>query len=199
MGLTTGNYSKKTYLSIISGKFAQKVDAGTPNAVTRKIKKGKNEGQDTHELLFDKLSGQIKEMTIKRNDFGEQLEIVLSDVGEVFYVNIPVESKYFDHFCSKIGSANLNQTVEIAPYSFTPKGETTTKSGINLFQGGQKLPYFFTKEDPKGKPFPSEEKMGDREYKKWKLDERGFYCKYIMGMDKIKSAIEKPGASDLPF
>jgi hypothetical protein len=198
MGLASSNSSRKTYLQIISGRFAQKVEKGTPGAVERENKKKVM----VYELLHDKLSGKIKEMTITKSDFGEALEVSMEDVGEHFHVSIPVESKYFDSFAAKIGSADLTKEVELAPYSFEPKDGSGKKTGLNIFQSGTKLGYFFSKDDPKGKPQPSAEKLDDKMWKIYKIQERDFYCKYILGMTKPTTSsqpVKAGGASDLPW
>lgn len=183
MGLTNNPTSRKIYLQIIAGKFAQKVEKGTPGAVERENKKK----EIVYELLNSELTAKVKEMTIKKNEFGEQLEITMEEVGEFYVVTIPVESKYFDSFASKIGNVDLSKEIKIAPYSFSPKDGGSKKTGINIFQDGKKLDYFFSKENPKGKPQPTSDKLDDKAWKIYKIQERDFYCKYIMGMDKIPS------------
>jgi len=209
MGLTSGHGpSKRIYLTIIGGKFAQTVEKGTLGAVTRQKTKGKNAGQDTWELHHDRVSGKIKEMKIEKKDFGEYLDIHIEDVGEKYIVSLPVESRYFDSFCAKIGCADLHTSIELAPFSFEGK-EGNKIIGMNIYQNGNpradekgKLPYFFSKENPMGKPFPKEEKMGDREYKSFKLMERDFYCNYINSFkfDSSKPPVEvAEGDAYLPF
>ena len=62
MFTTNTNQTKKIYLQIIGGKFAQKVEKGTPEAVERKNKKEAT----VYELLHDRVSGHIKEMKIEK-------------------------------------------------------------------------------------------------------------------------------------
>lgn len=197
MALTSHSGVKRIYLSIIGGKLAQKVEKGTANAVSRLNKKS----EEVWELLHQKVSGMIEEMKIEKKDFGEQLDITMNDVGERYTISIPVESKWFDSFCAKIGSAQLDKTLEIVPYSFEAKDGSGKKNGINIYQKGNpaadekgKLPYYFSKENAMGKPFPPDQKLGDREYKMFKLQEREFYCKYINNM-----AFNPAKTSDLPF
>lgn len=154
---------KKAFMSIINGKWAEKAEAGTEGAVERKNKKE----EIVHELLYNDVSGIITSMVIEKKDFGKQLNVVIDDVGEVFTLSIPVESRYFDAFVNKIACADLKKPVRLAPFSFIPSGETKAKSGMNIYQVGNpkaiadvkkgqegKLPYFFTKEAPNGRPQP---------------------------------------------
>jgi DNA-binding TFAR19-related protein (PDSD5 family) len=201
MALTNSTHERKIYLSIINGKFAQKVEEGTANAVSRKNKKE----AIVHELLHDKASGMIQEVKIEKNDFGKQLVIVMNDLGELYIITIPVESKYFDSFCSKIGNADLSMEIEIVPYSFQPKDKDGKRVGINLYQGGKKLNYYFSKEEPKGKPFPEKDGLDEDEWKMYKIKERKFFCDYIIFLSAPKNEVrtEIPGRAapgdDLPF
>jgi len=101
----------KTFMSIINGKWAEKVKEGTEGAVERKNKKE----ETVHEKLYSDVSGIIKSMVIEKKDFGKQLNVVIDDVGEAFTLSIPVESKYFDAFVNKIACADFTKPVRLAP------------------------------------------------------------------------------------
>lgn len=194
MGLTSNNTTKKIYLQIVGGKFAQRVEKGTQGAVERKNKKEAT----VYELLHDRVSGKIKEIKVEKNEFGKQILIIMEEVGEVYVITLPVESKYSDSFCSKVGSADLSSTIELVPYSFQPADSKTKRTGLNLYQNGVKLDYFFTKENPKNKPVPhGGGLLSEEDYKIFKLQERKFFCEYISGMDKIPAKKEDVVSSQI--
>lgn len=191
MARTNADHTQKVYLNIVGGQFAERAKADTPNAVKRYSEKKQ---QDVWEILNDRTSGMIKEIKIEKGDYGKQLIITMTDVDENYLISIPVESKYFDSFCSKIGNADLNKLIELAPYSFEPKDGGNKRIGMNIYQDGQKLDYFFSKENPKGKPFPASDKLDEDDWKMYKLQERKFYCEFI---DKLKlSNVELPDNAD---
>jgi len=176
MARVNRNVENKIYFNIVSGKFAQRVKEGTAGAVTRFSEKKK---ENVYEILNDRLTGTIESMSIDKTEYGKQLVIMMTDEGESYQVTIPVESKYFDSFCSKILSADLSKFLELAPFSFAPDGKKIT--GMNIYQDGKKLDYYFTKENPKGKPF-AEDKLDESDWKIFKLQERKFFCEMIDGM-----------------
>lgn len=200
MARTNADNTQKVYLNIVGGKFAEKAKSDTPNAVKRFSEK---KNQDVWELLNDRTSGTIKSMVIEKGDYGKQLIISMSDVDENYLISLPVESKYFDSFCSKIGNANISQSLELAPYSFEPKEGGAKRVGMNIFQGGNKLEYFFSKENPKGKPFPESEKLDEESWKIYKLQERKFYCQFIESLtikkEEPKASSQPEESDDLPF
>lgn len=225
MGLSNTNSDRATYLNIIDGKITRKVNQETPNAVARTNKKG----DTVYELQYDKLEATIEKMQIEKDDFGKKLVVTLSEAADRYLLTIPVESKFFDHFCAKIGNVNIEQPVTIAPYSFIPKGEAQKKSGLNFYQKGLpeshyakkkdgtpdigKVGYYFTDEEPKGKPQPASAKLDEDEWKIFKMQERKFYCEFIAkvfgnepterptepALSKQKPVVKEQESSDLPF
>ena len=198
MGRTNSDHTQKIYLNIVGGKFAERVTKDTQGAVKRFSEKKQ---ADVWEILNEKTSGMITKMEIEKGDFGKQLVVTMKDMDETFLITIPVDSKYFDSFCAKIGNADLSKMIELAPYSFIPKNETRKKMGMNLYQEGNKLGYFFSKEDPKGKPFPGDSTLSEDDWKIYKLQERKFYCEFIekiMGHAPQKASPEQQ-VDDLPF
>lgn len=182
------------YYSIVNGKFAQKAKEGTPGAVERFSEK---KNAKVWEIIEEGLSGTIKSMTIDRQGkYGEDLIVTMDDVGESYTITIPVNSKYFRAFCSKIGNVNIKDEVLIAPFSFIPDGKDKSLAGLNFYhkdpQGEfkKKMEYYFTKEDPKGKPMPGEENLSKADFNKYKIDETEFFCKYIEAM-KMDKPIER--------
>lgn len=208
MGLSNTNSDRATYLNIIDGKITRKVNQETPNAVARTNKKG----DTVYELQYDKLEATIEKMQIEKDDYGKKLVVTLSEAADRYLLTIPVESKFFDHFCAKIGNVNIEQPVTIAPYSFIPKGEAQKKSGLNFYQDGKKVEYYFTEAEPKGKPQPASAKLDEDEWKIFKMQERKFYCEFITkvfgnepqerptepALSKQKPVV-KPEGDDLPF
>lgn len=178
MGLTNRNENRKTYLNIVGGKIARRVKEGDEGAVKRYSEKKQ---EDLYERYYDELSGIIRRLEIEESDYGKNLKVTISDIGEDYVLNIPVESKFFDSFCAKIKSANLNASLTLIPYSFTDK-EGKKLSGMNIYQDGEKLPYFYSKEDPKGKPMPEGE-LDDDEWKIFKIKERKFYTAMIASLN----------------
>lgn len=193
MARTNADHTKKVYLSIVGGRFAEKATSDTPGAVKRYSEKKK---EDVWEVLNDRTSGLIRGMKIESGDYGKQLLISMNDVDENYIISIPVESKYFDSFCSKIGNADLKQKIELAPYSFIPKEGDKKRIGINIYQNSEKLGYFFSKGDSKGKPFPENENLSEEDWRIYKIQERKFYYDYINSFI-IPSSIED--VADLAF
>lgn len=213
MGFSNSKSERTTFANIVNGKFAIKTNQDNPNAVARVNKKN----ETVYEILHDKLEAKIVSMKIEKDDYGKKLVIELEEAADRYTLTLPVESKFFDHFCAKIGNVDRTQLVTIAPYSFIPKGEAQKRSGLNFFQGGlteihyqrkpngerdgNKIAYYFTDKNTQGKPMPASAKLDEDEWKIFKMQERKFYCEYItkLGEPKEVDSSKLKDNSDLPF
>lgn len=213
---TTTERTKTVFMSIIDGRWAEKVEKGTEGAKERVNKKN----ETVYEMLYDDVSGVIKSMVIEKRDHGKQLNVLIDDVGEAFTLSIPVESRYFGDFVNKISCADLKKEVRLAPFSFIPNGETEKKSGMNVYQPGNplaitenvkkgqegKLPRFFTKEKPQGMPQPMKDgvplkdgdKLEDEEWKAYFLQVSIFLQKHVEKIAPKPTAAPSKKEEELP-
>lgn len=196
MAETPSRTSFKKYYSIFQGKFARRVDKGTEGAVTRTTTPKKGTGKEVHELHFESLSGKIKSIEIEQTDFGKQYKVSMSDVGDEMVISLAVDSNFGDSFMSKILNVNFSQDVELKPYSFTTKDTGKKREGINIFQNNEKVAYFFTKEEPKGKPQPESDKMDSDDWKVYNIQVRKFYAKVLE--QKVIPAIQEANKPTTP-
>lgn len=179
------NRENKIYISIVGGNLHQKVPEGTPGAVERK---NKNDVM-VHEIVYTNgYTGYLKSLLIKDDPtYGKQLEVVLFDDRDTVQIAIPVDSKYFDTFASTVGNVDFAKPFTFKPYSFEPKdgkplpdGKIPKRIGVSITQESEKVKYYHTPEDPKGKPFTNYNEHFDKdEHKIFKIKERKFLCGYI--------------------
>ena len=150
MAATKSSHSKKNYYSINNGHFTQ--PANENEGVQRKIEKKDGSTKIVWEHQFDSISGTITSVEIRDTDWGEQYQVILSDIGEEFILQINCASKVGDSFASKFPNINTSIPVEFKTYSFVPEGKTSKLEGVNMFQNGKKIEPYYTKENPNGIP-----------------------------------------------
>lgn len=150
------------FCRIASGKVVRNAEKGTPGAirVEKKDKKGNGTGEFTYQIHNDTVDGRIVGLQAKADSYnGEEMRklvITLNDGSEVINVDINEKSRYWQGFMYALPNIDLSRPVELAPYDFTPKGETKPKIGMNVKQGGQKVPPAFTRDAPGKLPPPTE-------------------------------------------
>jgi hypothetical protein len=136
------------FLSISNGKLCRRVDAGTPNAIERTTKTGKQ----VHELFYTTVMGHIVNLDIKENDYGKFLLVTIKDAGsdQKCILEMNFSSGYSTTFLKTLPNVDLGQNVEINP-ALIIDGDKK-KSVIFLKQSGQTIKHAYTKDNPKGMP-----------------------------------------------
>tara|TARA_R110000796_G_scaffold73842_2_gene165871 strand:+ start:1410 stop:2069 length:660 start_codon:yes stop_codon:yes gene_type:complete len=146
------------YLSFMGGKFVQRVPEGTPGAEPRVLKKGPNEGNTIHELLYDTLGGGIIKMETEASEYGKQLHIFL-DVSTVeepeakIKISISLSSGAAKGLLSRLPVIDFSKDVTLKGFKIERKDKPGTY-GVYLvpYQDNNKLESFYTRDEPKGLP-----------------------------------------------
>ena len=132
MGLVNRSSERTRYLSVFNGKFAEKVDASTPGAISRENKLG----NQVHELHYDAIENVIIQSgKFENTDYGVALVLDLVSDGEPFKLSLPSESRYAAAAMWKLPFANPDLKFDsIGCYSFT-NNEGKQVSGLSFIQG----------------------------------------------------------------
>lgn len=145
---STQNTGSTIFLSITNGKLVRRVDLGTEGAVERTNKNGKQ----VAELFYTTLTGHIKDLNIKENEYGKFLMVTVQDVAtdKKCILEMNFSSGYTTTFLKALPTADITQNIELSP-ALIVDGDKK-KSVIFLKQGGYAVKHFYTKADPKGMP-----------------------------------------------
>jgi hypothetical protein len=199
-------HSKRLYYSVIDGELRRKANPEDNQEYVKK--RTRKDGVEVSEYVPSSISGVISSFEIKTEDFQgkkiSRLNVTLSDVGEEYLIQFPVESRYFGSFVSKLPNVKFNNSVEISVYDFTDK--TGKKVAGVLVKQGSKVPDFFTKENPlpgvSAYPFDGD----DDEKKLWGIQRTKALKAVVVGQyERLKSEIvvDAPSVSDysddIPF
>ncbi len=145
---TTQSSGSAIFLSITNGKLVRRVDLGTEGATERTNKNGKQ----VAELFYTTLTGHIKDLSIKENEYGKFLMVTVQDVSteKKCILEMNFSSGYTTTFLKTLPSIDIFQNVEISP-ALIVDGDKK-KSVIFLKQGGVPMKHYYTKDNPKGMP-----------------------------------------------
>jgi len=148
MGL--GIKTNATYLNVRNGKlyrYSKTNEEGTTTILTKK-------GEPRYYFVYDFIEGYITKVSTRTEIIvGEEklfLSIQITDNTETYYVNMDVNSRYFDTFCCIVPNVNLSQPVKIIPTQKEVDGKM--KSGLMLIQNGQLVKWYYTNATPNGRP-----------------------------------------------
>lgn len=175
MGMNTrgGGGSNKTYLGVYSNQLVleytkredleSKIESLShlgldPDKIQeRKKTKGKNEGQSVFYYVIYDVEGMLSNIRINENDWGDFVEIELTDVDEKFVISLgDIFSRTAKDFVRRIGNLDLTNEVNFGLWELeTDEGKK--RSGVKMYQDDEKVEYFLTYDDM---PAPIQKKKG---------------------------------------
>ncbi len=167
MGLRNTS-SRSTIVSIIGGKFTVRLadDSDDPNAVERELEKGPNKGKVVKELKYTALDGLITGARIHSGDYGDDLLLDMTDEGDEFTLQVPVESMYFGQIAKRM--PNIDASLPILFGMGYDKERQTPFLFIK--QNGESVHMKFTKAEPHDMPQPTKRKVQGKD--KWDFTEQ---------------------------
>lgn len=179
--------SNMTFLDVKNGNIVKKAEPGQIGAIKREWEVAGKSGE-SWEVLYKNLTGTIENIEIKELEFGDILNITITDKEKVV-LGMRVDSIYFRSFVQKLPKINLEAPVIFNAYKFTPKGSLYEISGISLKQHGEKIPnaYFDVAKEKYIEEYPQ------RPSNDMTKDERKIYSIQVQMFlkTKLKEFIEK--------
>jgi hypothetical protein len=138
-----------TYLSVADGNLVRQHKQANERTTERLTKTGKLVFEERFKDLTAKLDG----IDTRENDYGKQWQIKFQDQGDFYIVSLPYSSRYASSFLKVLPNIDLSKEIRFMPWAMKDKNDPTkTITGITMYQDGEKLAPYYTKEDPKGLP-----------------------------------------------
>lgn len=138
-----------TYLSVADGNLVRQHKQANERTSERLTKTGKLVFEERFKDLTAKLDG----IDTRENDYGKQWQLKFQDQGDFYIVSLPYSSRYASSFLKALPNLDLSKEVRFMPWAMKDKNDATkTITGITLYQDGEKIAPYYTKEDPKGLP-----------------------------------------------
>lgn len=154
---------------------------------------------------FDGVKGNITKVEFVKDEYeGKQYEkanITINNVGEVFVLQMHVDSGYFRNFCNALKSGKPKETVYIQP-SYKRDENGKTSAGCFIEQGGRYLKHAHTKDNPGDLPrLETVEFKGKTQYDNSK--QIAYWKNWLIGVfgedTAVQEAPQQDEESDLPF
>ena len=148
--MALGIKTNATYLNVRNGKlyrYSKTKEEGTTTILNKK-------GEEKYYYIYDYIEGYITKMSTRTENLLGIDKLFLSvqfvDGTETYYINMDVDSKYFESFCSIIPNANLTRPLRMVPNQKEVDGKM--RAGLFLIQDSQMVKWFYTKDNPQGRP-----------------------------------------------
>lgn len=149
MALTKSVGTNTIYLSVADGNLVRQHKEANQYTTQRITKTGKV----VHEEFFKDLTAKLVSIATRENDYGKQWQLSFQDEDTTFVVSIGYSSRYAASFLKALPNVNLSKQIRLMPWAMKDKNDPTkTITGITLYQDGNKVAPYYTKEDPNGLP-----------------------------------------------
>jgi hypothetical protein len=113
-----------------------------------------SKGEKKHYFIYDYIEGHVTSFSTREEEMQGTTKLVfqihLSDGGDNYVVKMGVETAYFRMFCSVIPNIDWNYPVRLIPRIKEENG--VKKSSMIIVNNNLPIKFYFTKDDPKGKP-----------------------------------------------
>lgn len=148
-GLSNDGAEFKTFVTIFEGKFVKKVEIGTPNAVIRTNKNGKEVCELHYKSLVDVYVRDIEKKD--HEEYGASWVITLeTDDGQSFGLQIPYSGRATNGFMHRLPNIEIDKPITLVPSRFQEvlNGITKYKTHLVVHQFGEKLEKYWTEQNP---------------------------------------------------
>ena len=147
MGFKTRS-TNTSYWNVKMGGIVRTVRADTAGAVPRTNKNG----DTVYEIVQKEWEGLLSDISIQEGKFGPQVVLNFVEDGHNTQISMNPYSNYGRTFLMKLPNMNLEEKFTISPYEFTPENSDRVRTGVSIFQNGEKIMPYWTQENPGKKP-----------------------------------------------
>ena len=144
MGLETRQGGK--YITILGGKFCQRVEEGTEGAKTRVNKVGNT----VHEKFYESFTGKLINITVQDGDYGKTWNFSFQDKEDVYTLQLSYSNSFSTAFLKMLPNIDLTKEMRVSPSSKEVDGKN--KNSLFINQDGVALKHAFTRDNPNGMP-----------------------------------------------
>jgi len=144
MGLEQRTSGK--YITILGGKFCQRVQEGTPGATTRTNKIG----NVVFEKYYDSFTGKLIGIKTQDGNYGKTWNFMFKDREDVYTLQLSYSNSFSTAFLKILPNIDLTKEMKVSPSSKEVEGKT--KNSLFVEQEGKVLKHAYTRENPNGLP-----------------------------------------------
>ena len=134
------------YITILGGKFCQRVQEGTEGAVTRVNKIGNT----VHEKFYDSFTGKLVDIKVQDGTYGKTWNFQFQDKEEIYTLQLSYSNSFSTAFLKMLPNVDLSKELKVSPSTKEVDGKM--KSSLFINQDGVALKHKYTRENPGGMP-----------------------------------------------
>ena len=136
------------YFTVSDGQFVKRVKEPTEASQSRVNKNGVT----VHEERYKALTGTIVSAEIRESDYGKDWSFKMVHEEGAYVIQMPYGSRYATDLAKRFRNIRQGEAVRLMPWSLIDDKTGKKRSGLAVYQGGQKLEPFFTKDSAEQLP-----------------------------------------------
>ena len=144
MGLD--NRSEGKFITILGGKFCQRVQEGVEGAKQRTNKLG----DVVWEKFYDSFTGHLVSIKVQDGTYGKTWNFGFQDKGEIYTLQLSYSNSFATAFLKMLPNVDLSKEMKVSPSTKEVDGKNRSSLFIN--QDGVALKHAYTKDAPNGLP-----------------------------------------------
>lgn len=148
MGLD--NRQSGNFITILNGKFCQRVSENDDGAIQRTNKLGKV----VWEKFYDSFTGKLVNIKTQDGSYGKSWVFSFRDKAEVYHLQLSYSNSFATAFLKMLPNIDLTKEMKVSPSVKEVDGKN--KSSLFINQDGNTIKHAYTKDVPNGLP-PMEE------------------------------------------
>jgi len=144
MGLETRE--EGNYITILGGKFCQRVSEGTEGAVKRVNKIGNT----VYEKFYPDFVGKLIDIKVKEGSYGKSWNFHFVDNADTYILQLSYSNSFATAFLKMLPNIDLSKEMKVSPSVKEVDGKN--KSSLFVNQEGQAIKHAYTMAEPNGMP-----------------------------------------------
>jgi hypothetical protein len=134
------------YITILNGKFCQRVSETTPGAIQRVNKLGKT----VFEKFYDNFVAKLVGIKTQDSPYGKNWVFDFQDKGEVYHLQLSYSNSFATAFLKMLPNIDVTKEMKLSPSVKEVDGKN--KSSLFVNQDGNAIKHAYTKDAPNGMP-----------------------------------------------
>ena len=140
------NRQEGKFITILGGKFCQRVPAGTEGAIQRTNKIGKT----VYEKFYDSFTGKLVSIKVQDGTYGKTWNFSFQDKADIYTLQLSYSNSFATAFLKMLPNVDLTKEMKVSPSVKEVDGKN--KSSLFINQDGKALKHAYTRENPNGMP-----------------------------------------------
>ena len=134
------------YITILGGKFCQRVQDGTEGAKTRVNKIGNT----VHEKFYENFTGKLIDIKTKDGEYGKTWNFHFKDKEDIYILQLNYSNSFSTAFLKMLPNIDLTKEMKVSPMIKEVDGKK--KSSLFVNQDDTTIKHAYTMAEPNGMP-----------------------------------------------